>query len=367
MTLPPAAQHLTGFGPYLRRHGFLVATDQLIDFLRGIACLGPDSIEDVRRAAIALLAIRREREEEFNALFDAYFLGSGLARQDADRSDDDEIEAYEPTGMQAEAIEVEDDRPTGERAAADERLTQRHLSESDHDRVLAAFARQAPLRLPRRKSYRHIPARQGSKIDLRRTLQLVVRSGGEAIRLVRQRRKMRQRRILLLIDVSGSMKEQTGHFMEFAHALTAAASQVEVFTLGTRLTRITVALRNRNRSQALQDVGEQVADIDGGTRIGEALQVFLAVPRYLGFARGALIVVLSDGLERGDPGHMVESIRRLSALAWRVSWLSPLAAGDGFRPETAGLRAASKHLDVLGAGDGLDAVAKHFLEVARMA
>ena len=367
MTLPRTARHLIGFGPHLRQHGFAVATDQLIDFLRGIACLGPESIDDVRRAAIALLGIRREREDEFNALFDAYFLGFGLARVDMVRPDDVEVEAHEPMGMQTEAIEVEDDRPAGELAAAAERLTRRQLAEPDEDSILAAFSRQAPHRLPRRKSYRHIPARRGNKIDLRRTLQKVVRSGGEAVTLVRQRRKMRQRRILLLIDVSGSMKEQTELFMGFAHALTAAANHVEVFTLGTRLTRITAALRHRNRVQALRVIGEQVADIDGGTRIGEALQAFLAVPRYLGFARGALIVVLSDGLERGGPGRMVESVRRLSGLAWRISWLSPLAAGDGFRPETEGLRAASKHLDVVGAGGSLDAVARHFLEAGRVA
>jgi len=365
VTLSPIARQLIGFGPHLRRHGFAVATGQLIDFLRAIALLGPNSIEDIRRAAVAVLVVSREREDEFNALFDAYFLGFGLALPETDQREDESVEAHEPTGMQAEALETEDERPAGERAASAERLTQRSLAEEDDDRALAAFERVAPRQLPSRKSYRKAAARRGQGIDLRRTLRLLVRSGGEVVALIRQRRVLRHRRILLLIDVSGSMKEHTEQYMRFAHALTMAGRQVEVFALGTRLTRISDALRIRSRQQALRAVSLGVADIDGGTRIGEALQALLSVPRYLGFARGAFVIVLSDGLERGGHERMVDATRQLAALAWRISWLSPLATGDEFRPQTQALMAASQHLDSMGRSDRLEEVASHVLNAGK--
>ena len=135
------------------------------------------------------------------------------------------------------------------------------------------------------------------------------------------------------------MKEHTEHALRFAHALFRAAERMECFTLGTRLTRVTGALRQRVPDRALDKASSLAPDWDGGTRIGDALQAFLSVPRFVGLARGAAVVVLSDGLERGDSDAMVEAVRRLSRLAWRVSWLTPLAADAGFRPETAALAA----------------------------
>jgi uncharacterized protein with von Willebrand factor type A (vWA) domain len=122
------------------------------------------------------------------------------------------------------------------------------------------------------------------------------------------------------------MKDHTDGALRFAHALAQAAEHFEAFTLGTRLTRITPALAIADREQSLERVSALVADIDGGTRIGDALQAFLNVPRYSGAARGAAVVVLSDGLERGDANTLLDAVRRLSRLAWRLDWLTPLAA-----------------------------------------
>ncbi|MEM6943377.1 MAG: VWA domain-containing protein, partial [Pseudomonadota bacterium] len=199
----------------------------------------------------------------------------------------------------------------------------------------------------------------------RRTLRAALRREGEAIALLRRRRRYRQRRIVLLIDVSGSMRERTDERLALAHCLAQAAERVEVFTLGTRLTRITRDLRARDRARALAHVGRLVADLDGGTRIGEALETFLAVPRYAGFARGALVVALSDGLERGSPDAMIGAVRRLSRLAWRLDWLSPLAADPAYRPATAGLGAVLGDLDRLGDGGSTEAIAEHLLSLGR--
>ena len=170
----------------------------------------------------------------------------------------------------------------------------------------------------------------------------------------------------MLIDISGSMKEHTEDSLRFAHALYRAAERMECFTLGTRLTRVTGAFRLRNPDRALERAAALAPDWDGGTRIGDALRAFLSVPRFAGLARGAAVTVLSDGLERGAPDAMVEAVQRLSRLAWRLSWLSPLAADTGFRPETAALSAVLPWLDDLGDGASPERLSAHVLGLGRI-
>jgi uncharacterized protein with von Willebrand factor type A (vWA) domain len=191
------------------------------------------------------------------------------------------------------------------------------------------------------------------------------------LRLPKLKRKLTQRRILLLIDVSGSMKAETDGFLRLAHSLARVAERIEVFTLGTRLTRVTRAIRRRQRDQALDMTSGLVADWDGGTRIGEALQAFLAVPRFASFARGALVVVLSDGLERGEHDTMTDAVQRLTRLAWRIEWLTPDAGrgpsadGADFTPRTAALSSILPYIDHLGDGSSVAAVATRLLSIAR--
>jgi uncharacterized protein with von Willebrand factor type A (vWA) domain len=196
-------------------------------------------------------------------------------------------------------------------------------------------------------------------------LRQAVKRDGETIEMPMLRRRSRQRRILLLIDVSGSMKAQTESTMRFAHALARAAERLEVFTLGTRLTRVTRALKLRNAEQALGVAGTLVADWDGGTRLGDALAAFLGVPRFAGFARGALVVVLSDGLERGDHTAMTEAVARLDRLAWSILWLTPLAIGTDFTPETAALKSVAPFVDRFGQGDSIATLTAEVLSFAR--
>ena len=169
--------------------------------------------------------------------------------------------------------------------------------------------------------------------------------------------------MLLLIDVSGSMKEQTDSTLRFAHSLAQATDRFEVFTLGTRLTRITRALRRRRADQALSLASSLVSDWDGGTRLGDALQAFLSVPRFAGFSRGALVVVLSDGLERGDPAAFVDAMARLSRLAWAVLWLSPLATSSDYTPETSALQAVLPYIDRLGDGSSAASLCREVLQL----
>ena len=153
--------------------------------------------------------------------------------------------------------------------------------------------------------------------------------------------------------------------MRLAHALVQGGERVEAFTLGTRLTRVTRPLKHRSAQQALALASGLVADWDGGTRLGEALAVFLSVPRFASHARGALVIVVSDGLERGGPEALVSAMTRLGALAWSVLWLSPLAADPAYRPETGAMRGILPLLDRLGDGSGPQAIAGEILQFSK--
>lgn len=367
MTVPAAIRPLVGFPSLLRANGFLAAPDQTIGFVEAVALLGPRHIGDVRRAARALFAIPRDREPLFDQLFDAHFLGRAIAvpaeaDPDSARADDEDTTAWHVDQGREADVELGEREPTGQQAAVEERLGHRAFPARE-DSVLDRFVRRAPTVLPRRASFRFRSAARGLP-DRQRTLREAVRRGGEALTLSLKRRRHRQRRIVFMVDVSGSMKAHTDSAMRFAHALRGVAPQAEIFTFGTRLTRVTPALDQRDRERALERISGLVADIDGGTRIGEALTLFLSTPRLAGLARGAILVILSDGLERGDPAPMTEAVRQLSRIAWRLVWLSPLAADPDFSPETGALALARPWIDVFGDGSSTEAMARHFLDRA---
>ncbi|MCY4206719.1 MAG: VWA domain-containing protein [Roseovarius sp.] len=360
--LPAAARPFVEFPAALRAGGFAVSPDQTIGFIEAVGLLGPDSIADVRAAAIAMLAIPNERMEEFDSIFRAFFYGEVAAGAFEDKSD--EVEAHEPTGaIDDEQISPEDEE-AGDAASILERLGHRNLIPGDNQNALDVFSRLAPLFLPRRLTRRFQPQANGRLLDMRATMRKMARNHGETFELAKRKRKTRLRKIVLLIDISGSMTELTENSLRFAHTLCRCADRMEAFTLGTRLTRITRALRLGNEMRAFARVSGMVADMDGGTRIGEALEAYISVPRYAGFARGALVLMLSDGLERGGTETMESSVRKLSELAWRIEWLSPLAA-KGSRPETAGMAAIMPHLSSLGDASSLEAMTSHVISRGR--
>lgn len=363
--LPAATRPLVGFATLLRGNGFAVAPEQTVAFLSAVDLLGPRSIEDVRRAAAATLAPPHERRETFDALFDAHFLGAaGEPGEDDDFQPDDDMKVEEEGGHQ-EILIGEEIHETGREATSAEALAVRRLTPPDDGETLRRFARDLPEALPRRRGYRRRSARRGPGFDLAASLKAAIRNDGEVMALKRWRRNTRVRPILLLVDVSGSMKQRTDANLAFAHALVHGAPRVEVFTFGTRLTRLTTVLKRRNRARALALAADLVADWDGGTRIGDALQAFLAVPRFAGYARGAVVLILSDGLERGDPRAMVQAVGRLAARAHRIDWLSPLAADGAYRPETEGLAAIRPLLASLTNGGTTSAICRHVLSLGR--
>jgi uncharacterized protein with von Willebrand factor type A (vWA) domain len=363
-TLPRAARPFAGFARHIRRFGFPVAGEQAIAFMQGVTLLGPRSMEDIRQAAIATLSPPHDRIAEFEALFRSFFYGETTVTVDAEGEEDTEIK--DDDGVEQERGELElRQEESGESASALEQLGHRTFL-SNHE-TLSAFRKALPSALPQRRSFRPVRARSRGSLDLRRALRAIVRADGDVPAPPFRRRPTVSRRLLILIDISGSMKLHTGNYLKLAHSAVQAADRVEVFTLGTRLTRITRALKIRDLDAALDRATALVDDWDGGTRIGPTLLAFLAVPRFAAFARGAAIVLLSDGLERGDHAEMETAIRRLHARAFRLSLATPLAGDPRFSPRTAALQAILPCLDDLVDGSSLPGLADFMLTLARPA
>lgn len=235
------------------------------------------------------------------------------------------------------------------------------LSPDERDQLRRLFALLSP-KVPGRRSQRYSPASRG-RVDLERTLRRMLRDGGEASRLSRQRHRRKPRRLVLLIDVSGSMSPYADALLRFGHAaVRSAPARTEVFTVGTRLTRITRQLRLRDPDQALVAAGAAVPDWSGGTRLGEAMKAFLDLWGQRGVARGSIVVLCSDGWERGDPTELGTQLSRLARLAHAVVWVNPHKGRDGFAPATGGMIAALPHIDALVAGHSFAAL-EHLVEV----
>lgn len=342
-----AAAHLSGFGGVLRRNGFLATTDQTLAFLAGVTALGPGGIGDIREAALACFGPGPDRRCEFDALFRAYFHGDSVPLASADSEEE----------ILAEPSDLPKGHPEGERAgdaaSAAEQLQERVFTARSQDDALRRLALEMRDRLPRRKTFRSTPAHGGRTVDLRRSLRQLPRNDGDVPHPMMERRASKIRNVLVLVDVSGSMKGMTDSYLRLCHTLMQAADSVEVFTFATRLSRISPALKLRDREAALAAASTRVSDWDGGTRIGPCLLEFLSVPRYACFARGAAVLVISDAMERGDVSDFVKAVWRLSRLSFRLTWATPLASDPRYEPRTRAMRAILPALDDLVDGSSI--------------
>ncbi|MBE1708945.1 MULTISPECIES: vWA domain-containing protein [Mesorhizobium] len=362
-SLPRAAAPFFGFARLLRHHAFPIAPEQVTGFMKAVTLLGPRSMNDIREAALATLAPPPDRHGEFDAHFRAYFYNDTKPSIEGEK--DDETRIKDDRGTREEEDQTVRKEEGGELSSALEQLSTRDFQRDD-DR-LAAFRRKLSSALPARRSFRTVRTPSRGKLDLRRSLREIVSADGDVPSPLLRRRQTVPRKLLLLIDVSGSMKLHTADYLKLAHAAVQGADRAEIFTFGTRLTRITSALRIRDRDQALARAAAQVDDWDGGTRMGPTLLAFLSVPRFSSFARGAAVVILSDALERGDHAELETAIRRLSARAFRLSLATPLAGDPRFRPATAALRAILPDLDDLIDGSSLTSLTDFILSLARPA
>ncbi|HSD25562.1 MAG TPA: VWA domain-containing protein [Solirubrobacterales bacterium] len=243
-------------------------------------------------------------------------------------------------------------------ASEEERLRKKSFEALDPDELERIRRMMAALELaaPKRRARRRRRARRGEHLDLRRTLRGSLHTGGDPMTLARRTRRTRPRRLVLLCDISGSMEPYARAYLHLLTSAVASGAPAEAFVFATRLTRLTRALGGRNPEAAIQRAVAAAPDWSSGTRIGEALRSFNGRYGRRGMARGAVVVILSDGWERANPALVGREMERLRRLAHRIVWVNPRAGAAGFAPGAGGMAAALPHCDALVSGHSLEAM-----------
>jgi uncharacterized protein len=357
---------LVRFARELRGAGLAVGSGEVLTYSAAAAVLDPSDLVDLYWAGRTTLVTRYEEIATYNRVFRRYFLYG-----------EDEPSPARPfrsrTRAAAESVVTVADPETGE-PGGDEQEAKLGLVASDVTTLRSkSFGACTPeelatvhrmirdLRLspPRRRTRRTAPARAGRTPDLRRTLRRTMRTHGEAAELFWRGRRWRPRRLVLILDVSGSMADYSRSLLQFAYSTARATSRVEVFCFGTRLTRITRELDHRRPDQALDRASRAVVDWEGGTRIGDCLDRFVRDYGRRGVCRGGIVVICSDGLDRGDPAVLAAAMARLARLSHRIVWMNPHKENrSDFRPSTLGMMVAAPHVDLLHSGHDLRSLAE---------
>lgn len=352
----PLVAVLVDFARELRAEGIRAGDDDVLTFAAAASTLDPADIVDLYWAGRASLLSRRADIDTFDRVFRRFFLGADDAprervypRADTVRAAESvfEVPATEP------GAEGEDDEQTrlGLLASNVETLKHKSFAACTEEELRALRRMMAGMRLspPMRPTRRNIGVRNGKRPDPRRTVRAALRRHGELAEVWWQRRQLRPRPIVLILDISGSMADYSRALLQFAYSAQRAVARVEVFCFGTRLSHLTRALRTRRPDEALHRAARTVLDWEGGTRIGDSLDAFVRNWGRRGLARGGIVVICSDGLDRGDPEVLDTAMRRLTRLCHRVVWLNPLGASGS---QALGMMVASEYVDVsLGGGD----------------
>jgi uncharacterized protein with von Willebrand factor type A (vWA) domain len=353
-----------GFARVLRGAGLDVPVGTVVTYAEALAAVGIEGRTGVYWAGRTTLVRRVEDVPLYNRAFRAWWLAwhgdetrielppdeITLLLDDEDEPDSDP----EPDGDERDEREVITVRFSPHEVLRHKDFALYDRSELDEARRLMADLRLAGALRPSRRYRRSHRAR--GRPDLRRTVRSALRSGGEPVRREWLEHDERPRRLVLLCDISGSMEPYARALMRFLHAAVVGRTKVEAFALGTRLTRITRQLTSRDPDAALKAAAGEVADWSGGTRLGEGLKAFNDRYGQRGMARGAIVVILSDGWERGDPSVMAEQMCRLSRVAHKVVWVNPLKASPGYAPLARGMAAALPYIDEFVEGHSLAAL-----------
>jgi uncharacterized protein len=360
---PAADELLVGFAHVLRAAGMAVTPDRASAFVEAVALTGFNDRAATYWSGRATLCSSLDDSELYDKAFTAWFapLPEGF-RPATPISAPRQPQAS--LGPESGAADASGDEPLAARASTAEVLRHRDVGTlTEQERAqLAMLFDTLEVVAPLRRALRQRPHHRGS-VDLRRTLRAQLRSGGELARLRRRRYGVRRRRVVMLIDISGSMEPYADSLLRLAHRIVRAMpNQVEVFAIGTRLTRISPALRVRRADEALAAVGRLVPDWSGGTRLGEVISAFLSRWGRRGLARSAVVVIASDGWERGDAQLLGEQMRQLRLLAYAVIWMNPHRGKAGYAPIQTGIQACLPHLDRMVAGHSLATFAE-LLEV----
>lgn len=349
-----AERMAVAFSRVLRRNGLAVPVGTVVTFADALGAVGLTNSSHVYWAGRSVLVRRPEDVGLYNAAFTAFWFGQlgegteptvekGMTIAVDDEEDSDE----------AESPDVDDANESGDvltvRFSAAEVLRNKDFADYTTEEFAEARAAMAALRVvgsPRRS--RRLRAVRNSRVtsrpDVRRTVKRALRTDGLPIRRSFLELSERPRRIVLLVDVSGSMESYARALLRFSQAAVVGRGRVEVFALGTRLTRVTRELNSRDPDEALRRASLRVLDWSGGTRLGEAMRAFNDQWGVRGMARQATVVILSDGWDRGDPVVLGQQMERLKRVAYRVVWVNPLKAAPGYEPLARGMAAALPHV-----------------------
>ena len=352
---------LVDFARTLRDEGLNPGSGDVLTYTQAVGTLDPTDLMDLYWAGRTTLVSRRDHVPLYHRAFQRYFLDAAggspvlqrftLPQRTEARADLD-VPDTEGVGEERESREAR----LGLVASGARTVRRKDFGACTPDELAALRRIMRTMRLtpPRRRSRRTAPARRGREPDVRRTVRETMRQHGEPSQLLRRHRKLRHRPLVLILDVSGSMADYSRNLVQFAHTSTRTGSRVEVFCFGSRLTRITRELDRRRPDEALDRAAEAVLDWDGGTRIGESLDRFVRDHARRGRCRGGIVVICSDGLDRGDPDVLEQAMERLSRLCHRIVWLNP-HKGDAkdFAPTTLGMMVAAPYVDELLSGHDL--------------
>lgn len=351
------------FARFLRAEGVDVPVGCTLLFVQALDAVDMGSMTEVYWAGRSTLVHRREDVDAYDRVFRAFWLRRPWVERtdgdieritlamDDDDGGDDAGDGPEPDGEDGEVITV--------RYSAAEILRRRDFAEYTAAELAEAQRLMAQLRLvgsPKRSRRRVRSGHERGRPDLRRTVRDALRAGGEPMRRSYTEPGERPRRLVLLLDVSGSMEAYARALIRFVHAAVVGRTKVEAFALGTRLTRITRELSTHDPDAGIARASDAVEDWSGGTRLGDGLKQFNDEWGQRGMARGAIVVILSDGWDRGDPAVMAEQMTRLHRIAFRVVWVNPLKASPGYAPLAQGMAAALPYIDEFVEGHSLESL-----------
>jgi uncharacterized protein len=354
---------LVEFGRALRSKGLAVGSGDILTYCAAMTPLDPTDLVDLYWAGRTTMIVRREDVVVYDEVFRSFFLASDSpvqqllkvkAQSAAEAEVPFEVPATEPSGK-----EHEEEALLGLMASNVETLKHRSFGECTDEELAAIRRIMARIKFtpPKRRTRRTKTARGGRKPDMRRTIRESMRTHGEMVDLYWRRRRVRLRPLILILDVSGSMSDYSRALLQFAYSAKRASQKVEVFCFGTRLTQVTKPLHTRKPDEALERAAKIVVDWEGGTRIGDSIDHFVRKWARRGMCRGGVVVICSDGLDRGDPELLSDSMERLSRLCHNIVWMNPhKGANADYKPQTVGMMAAEPHIDVLLSGHDLSSL-----------
>jgi uncharacterized protein with von Willebrand factor type A (vWA) domain len=365
----PFVEMIVDFGGELRDAGVPVGSGELLTYCAALASLNPGDLLDLYWAGRSALLTKYEQISVYDRVFRRFFLGfeerlPDPMRRVLQRSEIENDSVIEVPSSEPGVLGGDEEEARLGLMASDIEIWRNKTFTACTEEELAALRRimnRMKLVPPRRRTRRTEPTRAVSRPDLRRSVRATMRRHGEPAELFWRSRRHRVRPLVLILDVSGSMAEYSRNLLQFAYSARRASTRVEVFCFGTRLTRITPALERRRPDDALDRAARSVFDWEGGTRIGDSIQTFVKQWGRRGMSRGAIVVICSDGLDRGDPGVLAAAMERLSLLCHKIVWVNPHVAEDrDHLPNTLGMMVAAPHIDLLMSGRdlaGLEALA----------